>query len=128
VTAATLYLALLGPAGLADVARACHANTLALVSRLTRIRGVARAFSGAIFHEAVLRLPVPVAPVLRALRAQRILGGRDLGQDFPELGHALLVCATETRTEEDLARYAAHLERVIDQPPRSAASTPETGT
>lgn len=122
-TAATIYLALLGPAGLADVARACHANTLALVSRLVRIPGIARAFSGAIFHEAVLRLPVPVAPVLRALRAQRILGGYDLGQDYPELGHALLVCATETRTTDDSARYGAQLESVIDRPPRSATGT-----
>ena len=121
VTAATLYLALLGPAGLADVARACHANTLALVSRLTRIRGVTRAFGGAIFHEAVLRLPVPVAPVLRALSAQRIVGGCDLEQDYPELGHALLVCATETRTGEDIARYGAELERAMDRPPRASA-------
>jgi glycine dehydrogenase subunit 1 len=120
VTAATLYLALLGPTGLAGVARACHANTLALAARLTRIRGVARAFSGAIFHEAVLRLPVPVAPVLKALREHRILGGCDLGQDYPELGHALLVCATETRTGDDIARYGAELERVIERSPRSA--------
>jgi glycine dehydrogenase subunit 1 len=120
-TAATLYLALLGPNGLADVARACHANTLALVSRLTRIGGVTRAFSGAIFHEAVLRLPVAVAPVLGALRPQRILGGFDLTQDYPELGHALLVCATETRTGDDIARFGAELERAIDLSRRSAA-------
>jgi len=127
-TAATLYLALLGPTGLAGVARACHANTLALVSRLTGIRGIARAFSGASFHEAVLRLPVPVAPVLRALRAQRILGGRDLEQDYPELGHALLVCATETRTGDDIERYGAQLERLIDRPPRSAAGAAGRGS
>jgi glycine dehydrogenase subunit 1 len=119
-TAATLYLALVGPAGLAGVARACHANTLALAARLTRIRGIARAFSGAIFHEVVLRLPVAVAPVLGALRENRILGGCDLEQDYPELGHALLVCATETRTGDDIARYGAELERVIGQAPSSA--------
>jgi glycine dehydrogenase subunit 1 len=120
-TAATLYLALAGPAGLAEVARACHANTLALAARLTRIRGVARVFGGAIFHEVVLRLPVAVAPVLRALRERRVLGGCDLEQDYPELGHTLLACATETRTGEDIARYGEELERVIAQAPRSAA-------
>ena len=114
-------LAFLGPAGLADVARTCHANTLALVSRLGRIRGVARAFSGAIFHEAVLRLPVPVAGVLGMLRDQRILGGFDLGEDYPELGNALLVCATETRTEDDIARYGAQLERILGATPRPGA-------
>jgi glycine dehydrogenase subunit 1 len=103
------------------VARACHANTLALATRLARVRGVTRAFSGAIFHEAVLRLPVPVAPVLAALREQRILGGFDLGQDYPELGHALLVCATETRTEDDIARYGEQLERIIGESRRPGA-------
>ncbi|HSC94063.1 MAG TPA: aminomethyl-transferring glycine dehydrogenase subunit GcvPA [Burkholderiales bacterium] len=127
-TAATLHLALLGPAGLAAVARACHANTLALLSRLSPIRGVTRAFSGALFHEVVLRLPVPVAPVLAALKEHGILGGFDLGQDYPELGHALLVCATETRTDEDIARYGAHLERILGVPPRSGAGASGTRT
>jgi glycine dehydrogenase subunit 1 len=127
-TAATLHLALLGPAGLAAVARACHANTLTLLSRLSPIRGVTRAFSGAIFHEVVLRLPVPVAPVLAALKEHGILGGFDLGQDYPELGHTLLVCATETRTDEDIARYGAHLERILGEPPRSGAGASGTRT
>jgi glycine dehydrogenase subunit 1 len=113
VAAATVYLALLGPEGLSRVARACHANTRALVSRLCGIPGVARAFSGAAFHEAVLRLPQPVGPVLQGLRAHGILGGLDLTPWYPELGHALLVCATETKTEEDLASYASHLEELV---------------
>jgi glycine dehydrogenase subunit 1 len=121
VTAASLYLALLGPAGLARVARACHANTLELVSRLTAIDGVSRAFSGALFHEAVLRLPAPAEPVLRALRTQGILGGLDLSRDYPELGHALLACATETKNEADLAHYAGYLARILEKRKRPAA-------
>ncbi|MBI2295332.1 MAG: aminomethyl-transferring glycine dehydrogenase subunit GcvPA [Betaproteobacteria bacterium] len=121
VTAATIHMALLGPARLAEVARACHANTLMLASRLAAIRGVTRAFSGAIFHEAVMRLPTPVAPVLQALKAQGILGGLDLKRDYPELGHALLVCATETKNEEDLALYAGHVARIIGRRARPAA-------
>jgi len=122
VAAVAIHLALLGPEGMTRVARACHANTLKLVSGLTAIRGVTRAFSGALFHEAVLRLPVPVAPVLRALEGQGLLGGLDLRQDFPELGHALLVCATETKTDADLAGYAGHLARILGKRSRPAAS------
>ena len=121
VTAATIYMALLGPDGLARVARACHANTLRLTSSLAALSGVTRAFSGALFHEAVLRLPVPVAPVLQALKAQGILGGLNLRQDYPDLGHALLVCATETKSEEDLMLYAGHLARIIGKQARAAA-------
>jgi glycine dehydrogenase subunit 1 len=121
VAAATVHMALLGPEGLARVARASHANTLDLVSRLTAVAGVARAFSGAFFHEAVLRLPSPAAPVLQALNAQGILGGLDLAGDYPELGHALLVCATETKEESDLARYAGQLARILGRrAPRTA--------
>ncbi|MGE5155689.1 MAG: glycine dehydrogenase, partial [Bdellovibrio bacteriovorus] len=42
-----------------------------------------------------------------------ILGGFDLGLDYPELDPALLVCATELRTEEEMQAYAAKLARVI---------------
>jgi glycine dehydrogenase subunit 1 len=115
VAAATVHMALLGPEGLARVARACHANSLDLVSRLTALAGVRRAFSGTFFHEAVLRLPRPAAPVLRALKAQGILGGLDLAGDYPELGHALLVCATETKDASDLARYAEQLARILSK-------------
>ncbi len=113
VTAATLYLALLGPRGLEQVAAACHANTRALVERLTPVPGVRRVFDRPVFHEAVLKLPRPTSEVLDGLLARGILGGFDLSGDYPELGHALLVCATETRDETDLQRYAVTLAEVV---------------
>lgn len=121
VAAATVHMALLGPEGLARVARACHANTLALASKLTAVGGVSRAFSGAFFHEAALRLPTPAAPVLQALKAQGILGGVDLKREYPELGNALLVCATETKNEDDLTRYAKQFARIVGRRTRRAA-------
>jgi glycine dehydrogenase subunit 1 len=113
VTAATLYLSLLGPQGLEQVAAACHANARALVERLTRVPGVSRMFDRPVFHEAVLKLPRPAGKVLEGLLARGILGGFDLSGDYPELGHALLVCATETKDEQDLRRYAAALAEVV---------------
>ena len=52
-----------------------------------------------------MKLDRPVAPVLEALAERDILGGYDLTEAFPDLGHALLVCATETKTEADIAAY-----------------------
>jgi glycine dehydrogenase subunit 1 len=43
------------------------------------------------------------------MRSRGILGGHDVSHDYPELGSALLVCATETKTEGDLDAYAAAL-------------------
>ena len=113
MTAATIYMALLGPAGLAQVATASHARTNELVAALTRIPGVKQAFGGPRFHEAVLQLDRPVAAVLKALAAQGILGGVDLSGDYPELGAALLVCATETKTGGDIAQYANALSQFV---------------
>ena len=113
VTAATIHMALLGAEGLERVAAACHANTRALSVRLTQIPGVESLFDRPFFHEQVLRLPAPAADILRSLAAHGLLGGVDLSRDYPELGDAVLVCATELRTEEDLENYNDKLARVI---------------
>ena len=113
VTAATLYLALLGPTGLRQVAAACHGNLKGLLARLNQIPGVSPHFNGPHFHEAVVRLPKPVEHVLDGLAQRGILGGADLGEDYPELGDALLICATETRSEDDLDTYAQALEDLL---------------
>jgi glycine dehydrogenase subunit 1 len=121
VTASTVYMALLGPDGLERVARACHANTLALMDRLTAIKGVTRAFNRPVFHEFVLRFESPVKETLRALEVQGILGGYDLTGFYPQLGQTLLVCATETRTQEDIERYASHLDTLMKRHPAARA-------
>jgi glycine dehydrogenase subunit 1 len=115
MTAATIHLSLLGPAGLERVASACVARTRELVDALTALPGVRAVFAGPRFHEAALLLDRPVAPVLDSLAADGIIGGHDLARDYPELGHALLVCATETRTTEDIGRYARALRRVLER-------------
>ncbi len=104
-TAATIYMSLLGADGLSRVALTSQQQTSKLVDLLTNIDGVERAFDAPHFHEAVLRLDRPVVPVLEALAERDVLGGLDLSDKYPELGTALLVCATETKTDEDLETY-----------------------
>jgi glycine dehydrogenase subunit 1 len=113
VTAATIHMSLLGSAGLERVASVSQAQTRALVDALTRIKGVEPVFRGPRFHEAVLRLDRKVAPVLEALAARNIIGGYDLSRHYPELGNALLVCATELRSNEDIQAYAKALAEIL---------------
>ncbi|MCG5530238.1 aminomethyl-transferring glycine dehydrogenase subunit GcvPA [Halorhodospira halochloris] len=112
-TAATIHMSLLGSEGLSRVAAASHEQTNLLVNRLTGIEGVERLFDTPFFHEAALSLPKPVDQVLAGLAERGILGGYDLSSDYPELGSALLVCATETRTNEEVDQYAAALAEVL---------------
>ncbi|MBN9131985.1 MAG: aminomethyl-transferring glycine dehydrogenase subunit GcvPA [Nitrosospira multiformis] len=113
VTAATIYLALLGPEGLRRTAAQSHANTAGLLEKLERLKGVKRMFNGPLFHEAVISLPRPAASVLQTLEARRILGGLNLKEYYPELGEAVLVCATETKTSADMENYVMQLGDVI---------------
>jgi glycine dehydrogenase subunit 1 len=121
VTAATIHMALLGGEGLAGVAAACHRNTRELVGKLSTIAGVQPLFDRPVFHECALALPAPAADVLRSLAAHNVLGGYDLGKDYPELGDAVLVCATELRTVAEMADYAAKLGRIIEARSKAAA-------
>ena len=113
VTAATIYMSLLGHQGLARVALASHRQTAALLHLLTQIDGVEPLFDGPHFHDAGIRLDRPVEPVLQALAVRDILGGYDLSRELPELGNALLVCATETKTQADLEAYASALQEIM---------------
>jgi len=113
VTAATIYMSLLGSDGLAAVAKQSAYNTARLVAGLTSIDGIERLFDGPAFHEVALRLDRPVAAVLEALAARDILGGYDLTDDYSELGNALLVCATETKTDADIDAYVEAMREIF---------------
>jgi glycine dehydrogenase subunit 1 len=113
VTAATIYMSLLGPEGLKAVAGQCHTNLSQLLSALEPLAGVTGLFQGPHFHEAVLKLDCPVAEVLAALEAQDIVAGVDLGQYYPELKDCLLVCTTETKTQGDIDQWVNALSAAV---------------
>ena len=113
VTAATIYMSLMGAEGLERVAAACHARTRELAIALAALPGVHLTFEGACFHETVLSFDRPVAPILQRLAGCGILGGLDLSEEYPELGCALLVCATETKTSADIHRYVGALSEAM---------------
>lgn len=113
VTAATIHMALLGIDGLHRTASASLANTRALAVQAGGISGVKRLFSAPHFHEVVLQLPESSARVLEGMAGQGISGGFDLQPHYPQLGNAILVCATETKTGEDLQRYVAALRHAL---------------
>ena len=113
VTASTIHMALMGGEGLALAASNSHQNIIRLSNLLCELDGVEKAFPGAVFNEQVLKLDAPVADVLDALAEENILGGYDLGKDYPELGNALLVCATEKRTGNEIDAYRDTLEQAL---------------
>lgn len=121
VTASTIYMSLLGPVGLKKVAIACHQNAKKLASLIHDIPGCKKIFSSAFFHEFLLQLDKPAHHVLADLNRQGIQAGLSLTHDYPELGETILVCATETKTTQDLHAYATALTSVLTEKTRGHA-------
>ncbi|MDO9177740.1 MAG: aminomethyl-transferring glycine dehydrogenase subunit GcvPA [Agitococcus sp.] len=113
MTAATIYLSLMGAEGLERVALASHHNIRQLSQKLAQVNGVETVFTRPVFHETVIKLTKPVAPVLAAMAQNGVLAGFDLSVDYPELGNALVVCATETKNDADLNRFVQVLAQAL---------------
>ncbi len=115
VTAATIYLSLMGPQGLERVAAHAHANLQQLIAKVTALPDVEILFKAANFHEAVLRFKHPVKDIIKQLGKAGILAGYPLTEYYPELGECLLVCTTETKTDADLEHYVSALAQCLQK-------------
>lgn len=105
VTAATIFLSLLGAKGLHEIALASHTKANDLFLRLLDYGEVERVFTGTIFHEFVVRLKSPVEKLINQMVQRGILAGYSLKEDYPELGNCLLICVTETKTSKEIDYY-----------------------
>ena len=86
MSAATIYLSIVGAEGLERVANASMAKTQMLMDRLSAVPGIHFPLDGARFHEVVMSVPVPPERLLEQLANRGIAGGYDLTHDYPELG------------------------------------------
>ena len=114
VTAATIYMSLMGDEGLREVAKQSHHGLGVLFQKACLLPGVESRFPGARFHEGVLKLPAPAGQVLEGMAEQGILGGYDLGRFDERLKDCLLVNVTETKTPADIDNFIASLQSVLE--------------
>ncbi|MEC9328488.1 MAG: aminomethyl-transferring glycine dehydrogenase subunit GcvPA [Pseudomonadota bacterium] len=114
---AGVYMALMGPQGLAEVGETISQRAAYLRRLISAIDGVTvMASETPCFKEFVIRFDhsaVTVAEVNDRLRIQGIFGGKDLSGEFPELGQSALCCVTEQHNKKDLDRFAKALSEVI---------------
>lgn len=113
VTAATIYMSLLGYEGLRQIALASYHNTKHLIELLLTIPGVSQRFVGSHFHEVVIQLPKPAKAVLTQLAEGDMQAGFCLESDYPELQNCIVICATETKTAQDLINFQQQLAAIL---------------
>ncbi|MEA2622721.1 MAG: glycine dehydrogenase subunit 1 [Chloroflexota bacterium] len=112
--AATTYLAVIGPHGLRDVAAGGAAAARRLEKALAAA-GAPRLHSAPYLNEFCVRVP-DARRVHGELLDRGVLAGLALARwypDDPELSDALLVCATEVTTHEEIERFATALGEVL---------------
>ena len=103
---AVIYMTLLGPEGLREVAE-LNLERAHRLAELLQAAGHPLKFTTPFFNEFVLQLKAPAKQVIKKLAKKGIAAGYDLGQVSKELKDCLLVCVTETKTEADLQAYVA---------------------
>jgi glycine dehydrogenase subunit 1 len=112
--AAASYLATMGKAGLRQVAELCFHKSHYAASEIDKLKGFAvnpQAPSQPFFKEFVVRLPAPVADINAYLRERHgIVGGYDLGRDYPQLKNHMLIAVTEVNTRAAIDRLVAALD------------------
>jgi len=110
----TIHMTLLGQAGFTKLARLNHERACALADRLSALPGV-ELVTDTFFNEFTLRLPKPAAEVVDALAKKDILAGVPASRLYRsgEFDDLLIVAATETNTEADLAAFETALKEVL---------------
>jgi len=109
--AAAVYLAAMGKCGLAHVARLCYHRAHYAAQQIAQLEGYQMVSSAPFFKEFVVRCPIPVEELNDTLLSEYdILGGYDLGQVYPELQNAMLLCVTEMNTVDQIHELVDALE------------------
>lgn len=107
-----VYLSVLGKAGLRQVANLCYQKAHYAAQQLSQIDGMGLCFTEPFFHEFALCVNRPVEEVNAYLLEHGILGGYDLGQDYPALKDHMLVAVTEMNSKEDIDTFVEVLSEV----------------
>lgn len=110
---ATVYLALMGAGGLEQVATLCYQKAHYLAEQLRTLPGIDVLGDRPFFNEFVVRLPRPAAAINKALLGLGFIGGYDLAADYPRLGDAMLLCATEMNTRAQIDGFVGALREIL---------------
>ncbi|KZE50383.1 glycine dehydrogenase [Brevibacillus parabrevis] len=100
--AASVAMTALGKRGVQEMARLNVQKTQYALRELAKLDNCQLVYHIPVFNEFVLKVPKSVGEVNRELLRKKIVGGYDLGRDYPELANHMLLAVTEARTKEEI--------------------------
>jgi glycine dehydrogenase subunit 1 len=103
--ASLVYLSTMGKSGLKEVAEQCLQKANFLKKKLSKHV----AMKAPSFKEFVIKTSKPVGEVNKVLEKNNVLGGLDLGKDYPELKGHMLIAVTEMVKRESVDKLVSLL-------------------
>lgn len=110
--AASVAMSALGKTGVLEMARLNVQKTQYAIREIAKLANYSLVHHNPVFNEFVVKAPKSVAEVNRELLKRRIVGGYDLGRDYPELEGHMLLAVTEARTKEEIDALVQGLEEI----------------
>ncbi len=102
---AGVYLSTLGKAGVKRIAELNIENAMYLRDALARLKSAEVLTQGPVFNEFAVRFNRPVSEINQKLFERGITGGLGLERFYPERQNEMLICATETKSKEQLDQF-----------------------
>ncbi|MEK4147354.1 aminomethyl-transferring glycine dehydrogenase subunit GcvPA [Robertmurraya sp. FSL W8-0741] len=106
--AASVAMTALGRKGVKEMALQ-NIQKAHYAKKVLQEKGLEIVFDGPSFNEFVVKVSNPVKEMNQALLQKGIIGGYDLGRDYPELEQHMLVAVTELRTKEEIDTFAQEM-------------------
>ena len=112
--ASTAYMSLLGKHGLREVAELNYQKAHYAAQEIASIEGYELWSDQPFFNEFTVRCPRPVSEINKHLLEHGVIGGYDLGNDYPELADHMLLAVTEMNSKEEIDLLVDVLAEVSD--------------
>jgi glycine dehydrogenase subunit 1 len=100
--ASTVYMSALGKHGLRKVAELCYQKAHYAADQIAGIPGYELWCDQPFFNEFVVSCPKPVEEINEHLLDHGILGGYDLGKDYPSMKDHCLIAVTEMNSKDQI--------------------------
>ncbi|UZJ80680.1 aminomethyl-transferring glycine dehydrogenase subunit GcvPA [Fictibacillus sp. KU28468] len=107
--AASVAMTALGKQGIRDIAGQ-NIQKAHYAKNVLEEKGLSVPFSAPFFNEFVVKLNKPVKAINKELIENGMIGGYDLGRDYPDLENHMLIAVTELRTKLEIDKLATVLE------------------
>jgi len=107
---ALIYLSTLGKSGLKEVATQCMQKSHYAFDQLTKGTKYKSVFNKPFFNEFVVSSKNSIKNINETLLDNQILGGYDLGNEYPSYKNSMLICVTEKRTKCEIDKLTSVLE------------------